>query len=98
MAVGADGARVNTGIYNCCIRLLELEFTKPLHWCICQLHGNELPLMHLFQIIDGETSGPNSFKGVIGKELNCDLLAIQSQCIILYAVKLNVLIAMFSRI
>ena len=72
MAVGADGARVNTGIYNGCIRLLELEFTKPLHWFICQLHGNELPLRHLFQIIDGKTSGPNSFKGVIGKELNCD--------------------------
>ncbi|KAI6655352.1 hypothetical protein LOD99_2187 [Oopsacas minuta] len=72
MAVGVDGVRVNTGIYNGCIRLLELEFTKPLHWFICQLHGNELPLRHLFQIIDGKTSGPNSFKGVIGKELNCD--------------------------
>ena len=27
-AVGADGARVNTGIHNGCIRLLELEFKK----------------------------------------------------------------------
>ncbi|KAI6646048.1 hypothetical protein LOD99_9496 [Oopsacas minuta] len=72
MAVGTDGARVNTGIYNGCIRLLELEFTKPLHWFIYQLHANELPLRHLIQIIDRKTSGPNSFKGVIGKELNCD--------------------------
>ncbi|KAI6657035.1 hypothetical protein LOD99_11218, partial [Oopsacas minuta] len=38
MAVGADGTRVNTGIYNGCIKLLELEFTKPLHWFICQLY------------------------------------------------------------
>ena len=41
-AVGADGARVNTGVHNGCIILLELEFSKPLHWFICQLHGNEL--------------------------------------------------------
>ena len=71
-AVGADGARVNTGIHNGCIRLLELEFSKPLHWFICQLHGNGLPLRHLFERIDGKNSGPNSFKGVIGKELNSD--------------------------
>ena len=48
-AVGADGARVNTGINNGCIRLLELEFMAPLHWFICQLHSNELPLRHIFQ-------------------------------------------------
>ena len=71
-AVGADGARVNTGVHNGCIRLLELEFSKPLHWFICQLHGNELALRHLFERIDGKTSGPNSFKGVIGKELHSD--------------------------
>ena len=41
-AVGVDGARVNTGIHNGYIRLLELEFMTPLHWFICQLHANEL--------------------------------------------------------
>ncbi|KAI6646067.1 hypothetical protein LOD99_9515 [Oopsacas minuta] len=58
MAVGADGTRVNTGIYNGCIRILELEFRKPLHWFICQLHANELLLRHLIQIIDGKPVDP----------------------------------------
>ena len=34
------------------------------------LHLNELPLRHLFNALDGETSGPRSFTGSIGKQLH----------------------------
>ena len=37
------------------------------------LHLNELPFRHLFEEIDGPTTGPKSFTGEIGKELNGDL-------------------------
>ena len=37
------------------------------------LHLNELPLKHLFEFLDGMTSGPTSFKGPIGKAINEDL-------------------------
>lgn len=42
---------------------------KPLQWLICLLHFNELPFRHLFIHLDGTTSGPNAFKGPIGKQL-----------------------------
>ena len=34
------------------------------------LHLNELPLRHVFQNLDGVTSGPDSFSGPIGRQLN----------------------------
>lgn len=42
---------------------------RPLQWIICQLHGNELPLRHLIEELDGETDGPEAFSGEIGKSL-----------------------------
>lgn len=42
---------------------------RTLHWSICQLHGNELPLRHLLTTLDGKTSGPNQLTGPIGKYL-----------------------------
>lgn len=41
-----------------------------MHWCICLLHLNELPLRHLVEILDGKTAGPRSYTGNLGKELN----------------------------
>jgi len=41
------------------------------------LHGNELPLRHLLQNIDGTTSGPRAFSGPIGKSLvTCEQLPV----------------------
>lgn len=75
--IGVDGTVVNTGHKNGVIRLLEIEFDRPLQWLVCQLHGNELPLRHLFMKIDGKTSGPNAFSGSIGQKLkNCHLLPV----------------------
>ena len=40
---------------------------------VCQLHLNELPFKHVFEFIDGKTSGPRSFKGEIIKKITEDL-------------------------
>ena len=77
VAVGCDGTNVNTGKNGGVIRLLEVEFNKPLQWLICQLHCNELPLRHLLESLDGPTSGPRAFSGPIGKALSrCEQLPI----------------------
>lgn len=69
IAVGCDGTNVNTGIKGGTIRLLEETLGRPLHWFICLLHANELPLRHLLQYVDGSTSGPKAFLGPIGRAL-----------------------------
>lgn len=52
---------------------LEKRLDRPLQWIICLLLMNELPFRHLFEHIDGTTSGPRTFSGNIGKELeNCE--------------------------
>lgn len=44
---------------------------------MCLLHFNELPLRHLFCKLDGVTSGPRSFTGIIGKCLiGCEDLPV----------------------
>lgn len=51
---------------------MEVKLQRSLQWFICQLHGNELPLRHLFQYLDGVTTGPRGYSGPIGKQLaNC---------------------------
>lgn len=69
LAVGSDGTNVNTGVKGGIIRLLEEHFQQPLQWLICLLHFNELPFRAYFKSLDGETSGPSHFSGVIGKEI-----------------------------
>lgn len=60
------------------IRLLESRLQRPLQWLVCQLHANELNLRHLFEHLDGTTTGPKSFSGPIGKTLhNCEYLPVK---------------------
>jgi hypothetical protein len=76
-AVGCDGTAVNTGNKGGVIRLLEENLNRPLHWFICQLHANELPLRHLISNLDGKTTGPRGFVGPIGKQLDkCEALSV----------------------
>ena len=53
------------------IRLLEEDFKKSMHWFLCLLHTNELPLRHILVHLDGVSHRPNSFSGrpTIGKQL-----------------------------
>lgn len=53
IALGCDGTVTNTGTKGGILRLIELNLKRSLHWFICQLHGNELPLCHLFHSVDG---------------------------------------------
>lgn len=77
VAIGCDGTAVNTGYKTGLIRRFEETIGQPIHWFICQLHANELPLRQLIKHLDGKTSGPNAFCGAIGKALtNCEKLPI----------------------
>lgn len=79
VAIGCDGTNVNTGTKNGIIKRIEDSIERPLHWFICMLHANELPLRHLFSSLDGKTSGPRCFTGPIGKQLqNCETKVVVS--------------------
>lgn len=69
IAFGCDGTSVNTGINTGILRRMEEFIGRPLHHIVCLLHTNELPFRHLFIKVDGDTSGPTSFKGAIGRSL-----------------------------
>lgn len=59
------------------IHLIEKKMNAAVHWIICLLHMNELPLRALIELIDGKTSGPHAYKGEIGKKLNdCSKLPV----------------------
>jgi hypothetical protein len=73
VCIGSDSTNVNTGFNNGVIRRMEIELGRPLHWSICLLHLNELPLRHLFITLDGAMTGPHSFNGPIGKSISTSL-------------------------
>ena len=75
--IGCDGTVTNTGWKTGVIRTIEEDIKRPLQWGVCLLHLNELPFRHLFQILDGETTGPKSFIGPIDSQLkNCEKLPV----------------------
>ena len=49
--------------------MIEPKLNKSIYWLICQLHANELPICHLFQTLNGKTTGPKGYSGNIGKML-----------------------------
>src|SRR6476469_8741740 len=68
---------MSTPVHLVVVCLLEKNFNRPIHWFICMLHANELPLHHLLQKLGGGTHGPKAFSGDIGKALiNCETLQI----------------------
>ena len=46
--IGADGTDINVGADNGAIHYLERMLGKPLHYFICQLHGNDLSYRAVF--------------------------------------------------
>ncbi|VEN46785.1 unnamed protein product [Callosobruchus maculatus] len=77
IAIGCDGTVINTGVKGGVISLIEAELNRPLHWFVCMLHLNELPLRHLLLQLDGVTQGPKAFSGNIGKLLpTCHTLPV----------------------
>nr|CAI5860994.1 unnamed protein product [Callosobruchus analis] len=65
VALGCDGTPTNTGPKGGIIHLTESTLGRSVHWFVCQLHGNELPLRHLFQYLDGKTTGLKCCSGPI---------------------------------
>ena len=75
--IGCDGTAVNTRAKGGAIGMIELKLNKLVHWFICQLHANELPLGHLFQILNGKTTCFKGYSGNIGKLFNgCEKLDV----------------------
>ena len=73
----ADSRFLLKRIQNSAIPVIERKLRRELQWLICFLHGNELPLRHFIMRLDGETSGPTSYSGPIGKQLGtCENLPI----------------------
>ena len=66
---GANGTNANVGSNNSSTHNLEMILRKPLHYSICQLHGNELPLKAVFYCYDGKTTVPKTFSCPLGYEL-----------------------------
>ena len=58
VCIGSDGSNVNVGSTEEAIYYLEMLLGHPLHYFICQLHGNELPFRAVFYNYDGKPSGP----------------------------------------
>ena len=67
--IGADGTNSNVGAENGAIHYLEMMLGKPLHYLICQLHGNELPFRAVFYFYDGKNKGPQHWRGPVGTSI-----------------------------
>ena len=67
--VKADETNRNTGCNREAICNLELFMQRLLQRNICMLHLNELPLRHIFTVLDRTTKSPHKFSGPIGSML-----------------------------
>ena len=65
--IGSDTTNTMSGAEGGAQHYAEEKLGRNLQRVFCNLHTNELPFRHLFQSIDGKTSGKDSFKGPIGK-------------------------------
>ena len=71
VAVGCVGTAVNTGRKGGVIHMVEMRLQRPVQWIICLLHSNkQLSLRHLIEDLDGKTTGPKGFTGLLGRQLN----------------------------
>lgn len=70
IAIGCDGAGVNTGEYKGIITRFEDLLGKPLHWIVCMLHLIERAFRRIFMEVDGVTKAPDKYSGPIGSVLN----------------------------
>lgn len=78
IGICCDGEVTNTGTENGILRRFEIMFDRPLHWFVCLLHFNELPLRHLFCALEKcTTSGPRTANGTLSKLIEtCEQLPV----------------------
>ena len=65
--VGGDGTNSVVGWRGGMMAELEQLLGRPLSRVVCLNHHAELPYRSLFRALDGQTTGPFSFSGPIGK-------------------------------
>ncbi|GBL75885.1 hypothetical protein AVEN_234228-1 [Araneus ventricosus] len=74
VVIRSDGIAVNTGWKNGLFHRIEIHLRKPLKWAIYLLHFNELPFLHMFQYLDGKSTGTKSLRGPICEKLSgCEI-------------------------
>ena len=71
--LGCDGTSNNTGWKEGSMAHIENELGWPCQQILCLLHHCELPLRKLFEVVDGQTTGPNTFCGPIGKMISANV-------------------------
>ena len=75
--IGRNGTITNTGWKTGVVNTIEKNVKRPLPWGVCHLHFNELLFRHLFQTLDGETTGPKLFSVPIGTQFSkCEKLPV----------------------
>ena len=67
--IGGDGTNSVVGHRGGLMAHLERLLGRPLSRVVCLNHQSELPYRALFRKLDGETTGPSSFSGPIGRML-----------------------------
>jgi len=79
IGICCDGEPANTGVDNGVLRRFEKHLGRPLHWFVCLLHFNELPLRHLYAHLEKSvTTGPRSAHGKLSKEIeSCEKVQVR---------------------
>ena len=67
--IGGDGTNAVVGHRGGLMTHFERLLGRPLTRVVCLNHQAELPYRAVFRNLDGETTGPASFSGPIGKQL-----------------------------
>ena len=68
--VGSDTCNKNSGQHKGVQAMLEEKLKRPLQRILCLKHGIEIFWHQFFRLIDGETSGPSTLKGIVGKQID----------------------------
>ncbi|GBO16977.1 hypothetical protein AVEN_138197-1 [Araneus ventricosus] len=68
--IGCDVTVTNTGWKTGVICQIQKQVKRKLLWGVCLLQFNELPFLHLFLNLDGETTAPISFSGPLATRLS----------------------------
>ena len=68
--VGGDGTNQVIGSKGGWMARMEARLGRPLTRVVCLCHHLELPFRKLFCHLDGQTTGPGTFEGPIGRELS----------------------------
>jgi hypothetical protein len=67
LVIGGDSTNSNAFWKGGMLAHLEKLLNRKCFWVVCMLHTTELPLCHLFSMLDGKTNYKDGWSGPIGK-------------------------------